>query len=168
MRQVQALSGSATIFRSAHPSACSAPAPVICASALPMIWRSGDCARPSPSRHWRRILVFAGPQARIANRDALRAALEAVLAAHSATEWVDKAQHSGVPCGVINTIAQAVEAPQTAARNMILRVGAARVPRNPVKMSPLPDLPERRRAPAIDADGPPIRRELATSGGGEG
>ena len=111
---------------------------------------------------------FAGPQARIADRDALRAALQAVLAAHSAAEWVDKLQHSGVPCGVIDTIAQAVEDPQTAARNMILHAGTARVPGNPLKMSTLPDLPERRRAPAIDADGPAIRRELTTSGGGEG
>jgi CoA:oxalate CoA-transferase len=107
---------------------------------------------------------FAGPQARTANRDALRAALEAVLVAHSAAEWVDKLQHSGVPCGVINTIAQAVEDPQTAARNMILRAGTARVPGNPLKMSTLPDPPVRRRAPAIDADGPAIRSELATSG----
>jgi CoA:oxalate CoA-transferase len=54
---------------------------------------------------------------------------------------------------VINTIAQAVEDPQTAARNMILRAGTARVPGNPLKMSTLPDPPVRRRAPAIDADG---------------
>ena len=107
---------------------------------------------------------FVGPQARTANRDALRAALEAVLVAHSAAEWVDKLQHSGVACGVINTIAQAVEDPQTAARNMILRAGTARVPGNPLKMSTLPDPPVRRRASTIDADGAAIRSELATSG----
>ena len=111
---------------------------------------------------------FAGPLARAANRDALRAVLEAALAEHTAAEWVDKLQHSGVPCGVINTIAQAVEDPQTAARNMILRAGAARVPGNPLKMSTLADPPERRPAPAIDGDGPAIRSELATSAGRNG
>ena len=111
---------------------------------------------------------FAGPQARTANRDALRSALEAALAARSAAEWVDTLQHSGVPCGVINTIAQAVEDPQTAARNMIVRAGTARVPGNPLKMSTLPDPPERRRAPAIDADGRAIRGELETSRGRDG
>jgi len=73
-----------------------------------------------------------------------------------------------VPCGVINTIAQAVEDPQTAARNMIVRAGAGRVPGNPIKMSTLLDPPERRRAAAINADGPAIRSELATSGGRDG
>ena len=69
---------------------------------------------------------------------------------------------------MINTIAQAVEDPQTAARNMILRAGAARVPGNPLKMSTLADPPERRPAPAIDRDGPAIRSELATSAGRHG
>ena len=77
-------------------------------------------------------------------------------------------QATAFPCGVINTIAQAVEDPQPAARNMILRAGALRVPGNPLKMSTLADPPERRRAPAIDADGPAIRGELATSAGRDG
>jgi hypothetical protein len=51
---------------------------------------------------------------------------------------------------------------------MILRAGAARVPSNPLKMSTLPGPPEWRRAPAIDADGPAIRSELATSAGRDG
>lgn len=106
---------------------------------------------------------FASPQARRNHLAELRTALEAALAPHSAAEWVDKLQHSGVPCGVVNTIAQAVEDPQTAARNMIVRAGTMRVPGNPIKMSTLPDPPQRRCAPGIDADGPAIRAELAAA-----
>jgi CoA:oxalate CoA-transferase len=108
---------------------------------------------------------FAGTQARLANLAALRAALETALAAHSAPEWVNILQHAGVPCGVVNTIAQAAEDPQTVARNMIVRAGPARVPGNPIKMSTLPDPPERPAAPALDAQGPAIRRELSAGGG---
>jgi CoA:oxalate CoA-transferase len=112
---------------------------------------------------------FVDTIARLANLAALRAALEGALAAHSAPEWVDRLQHAGVPCGVVNTVAQAAEDPQTAARNMLLRVGHTRVPGNPIKMDTLPDPPERLRAPALDADGAAIRRELSgTSGRGHG
>jgi CoA:oxalate CoA-transferase len=109
---------------------------------------------------------FAGTSDRVANRDALRRALEAVLAAHSAAEWVDKIQHCGVACGVVNTIAQAADDPQTAARNMILRAGGVRMAGNPIKIDTLPDPPERRAAPLIDADGAAIRRELAVDSRG--
>ena len=111
---------------------------------------------------------FLGTTDRLANLSALRAALEAVLAAHSAAEWVDKLQHSGVPCGVVNTVAQAAEDPQTAARNMIVRAGRTRVLGNPIKMTTLPDPPDRPGAPGLDAQGGDIRRELSGRTGGRG
>jgi CoA:oxalate CoA-transferase len=104
---------------------------------------------------------FASPSDRVTNRDALRRALEAILVAHSAPEWVEKIQHAGVACGVVNTVAQAIDDPQTAARNMILHAGGVRMAGNPIKMDTLPDPPERRPAPAIDADGAALRREFA-------
>ena len=86
-------------------------------------------------------------------------------AAHSAAEWVDKLQHSGVPCGVINTIAQAVEDPQTAARNMVISVddpvtGPLELAGNPMKLSAFADPPTRPCAPDLDADRDKILREL--------
>jgi CoA:oxalate CoA-transferase len=104
---------------------------------------------------------FATQDARIANLDELRAALEDALAPHSAQQWVERLQHAGVPCGAVNNVAQAADDPQTAARNMIVRVGKGRAPGNPIKMSTLPDPPERSRPPALDADGAAIRRELS-------
>jgi len=103
---------------------------------------------------------FSGNEVRLTNRTTLRATLENALSAHAASQWVEILQHAGVACGIVNTIAQAAADPQTAARNMIVRVGAARAPGNPIKMSTLPDPPERPRPPALDADGAAIRREL--------
>lgn len=110
--------------------------------------------------------LFDSISARLANMGALRTKLEARLATRSAPEWVDALQHAGVPCGVVNTIAQAAEDPQTAARNMILRSGTLRLLGNPIKLSTLPDPPERPLAPALDAQGSDIRRELGQSDGG--
>jgi CoA:oxalate CoA-transferase len=109
---------------------------------------------------------FASIQTRLDNLPALIAALESALAPHSAPEWVDKLQHSGVPCGAVSTIAQAAEDPQTAARNMILRAGAQRLLGNPIKLSTMADPPERPPSPALDANGAAIRRELDTPPGG--
>ena len=108
---------------------------------------------------------FATNDTRLANLDALRAALEAGLASRTAPQWVEILQHLTIPCGVVNTVAQAAEDPQTVARNMVLRVGDMRAPGNPIKMSTLDDPPERPLAPALDGDGPALRRELADSGG---
>ena len=103
---------------------------------------------------------FATIHTRLENLPALVTALEAALAPHSAPEWVDKLQHSGVACGIVNSVAQAAEDPQTTARNMILHSGGLRLLGNPIKLSTLADPPERPPAPAVDANGPAIRREL--------
>jgi CoA:oxalate CoA-transferase len=46
------------------------------------------------------------------------------------------------------------------ARSMIVQAGGLRMAGNPIKMSAFPDAPTRRPAPALDADGEEIRREL--------
>jgi CoA:oxalate CoA-transferase len=108
---------------------------------------------------------FANNDARLANLNALRTALEKGLAAHTAPQWLEILQHINIPCGVVNTIAQAAEDPQTVARNMVLRVGAMRAPGNPIKMNTLDDPPERPPAPLLDGNGPALRRELSNGGG---
>jgi CoA:oxalate CoA-transferase len=67
---------------------------------------------------------------------------------------------AGVPCAPIQTIAEAVEHPQTRARNMVVRAGGLCMAGNPIKLSPFPDPPDRPAAPDLDADGEHIRREF--------
>jgi crotonobetainyl-CoA:carnitine CoA-transferase CaiB-like acyl-CoA transferase len=49
--------------------------------------------------------------------------LEQAFSARTAADWVEPLQKAGVACGVVNTMKQAVEDPQIAARNMIVRAG---------------------------------------------
>jgi CoA:oxalate CoA-transferase len=63
-------------------------------------------------------------------------------------------------------VADAVEHPQTRARNMIVEAGGLRMTGNPVKLSAFADPPTRRPAPDLDADGQRIRREFGAGEGG--
>jgi CoA:oxalate CoA-transferase len=106
---------------------------------------------------------FATNPARTRNAEALKAELERVLRRHPAAHWVEVLEAAGLPCGVINTVADAVEHPQVRARNMIIEAGGVRMAGNPVKLSGFADPPTRPPAPDLDADGERIRREF-TSG----
>jgi CoA:oxalate CoA-transferase len=98
---------------------------------------------------------------RLRNVDALQASLEEILRMAPAAHWIGALEAAGVPCSLINTVADAVNHPQVRARNMIVEAGGLRMPGNPVKLSEFPDLPARRPAPDVDADGERIRREFS-------
>ncbi len=102
---------------------------------------------------------------RTTNADALQADLEAVLQTRPAEQWVTVLESAGVPCSLIHTVADAVEHPQVRARNMIVTAGGLRMVGNAVKLSAFPDLPTRRPAPELDADGERIRQEFLMAGG---
>jgi CoA:oxalate CoA-transferase len=93
--------------------------------------------------------------------ETLKAELEAVLRTAPAAHWQGVLEAAGVPCSVIQTVADAVEHPQVKARNMVVTAGGLRMAGNPIKLSPFPDPPTRRPAPELDADGERIRREFA-------
>jgi CoA:oxalate CoA-transferase len=97
---------------------------------------------------------------RVLNAEALKVELEAVLRTAPAAHWVTVLEAAGVPCSPIHTIADALEHPQTRARNMLVRAGSLRMAGNPIKLSAFPDPPTRRPAPALDADGERIRKEF--------
>lgn len=61
---------------------------------------------------------FASNRARVANRDALRAEIEASLAACSKAELCDKLMAQGVPAAPVNTVAEALQHPHTRHRAM--------------------------------------------------
>jgi CoA:oxalate CoA-transferase len=103
---------------------------------------------------------FTSNAARLAHNDALKSALEATLRERAAAQWVEILEAAGVPCTLIQTVAEAVEHPQVQARNMIVTADGLRMAGNPIKLSGFPDPATRRPAPKLDADGARIRSEL--------
>ncbi len=65
---------------------------------------------------------FDSPGHRIKNRAALTAEINRALAAHPADYWIDLLNRSGIPAGPILTIEEMFTHPQTAAREMLLRL----------------------------------------------
>ena len=67
----------------------------------------------------------------------------AALKSDATDAWIVKLQAAGVPCGRINSVAQALEDPQTAARRMVETVehptvGALKMLSTPFKFSATP------------------------------
>jgi crotonobetainyl-CoA:carnitine CoA-transferase CaiB-like acyl-CoA transferase len=81
---------------------------------------------------------FEAARARLKNRDALQEELERRLAAHPTEYWMDRLLAEGIPCGPINTIAQAVEDPHIQARGLLAEVDGRRFPRAPIMLSETP------------------------------
>ncbi len=93
---------------------------------------------------------FVQNRDRVANRDALDALIAGRLKTREAGVWIETLKAAGVPCGRINSVKQAFDDPQTAARNMIETVehpaiGALKVIGTPFKFSATPT--SVRRAP---------------------
>jgi CoA:oxalate CoA-transferase len=109
---------------------------------------------------------FATNGDRTRHADDLKQDLEAVLHTAPAAHWLGLLEAAGVPCSPIHTVADAVEHPQTRARNMIVEAGGLRMTGNPVKLSAFADPPTRRPAPDLDADGERIRGEFLGEGQG--
>lgn len=87
----------------------------------------------------------------------LKEEIESVLKTNTTEHWIGVVSKGGVPCGPINNIAQAIEHPQVAARNMLVDVpdgsgGTLKLAGNPLKMSAFPDPTTRPAAPDLDAD----------------
>src|SRR5947209_15578663 len=102
---------------------------------------------------------FVSNRDRNRHADELKSALEAVLRTAPAEHWLGILDAAGVPCSLINTVADAVEHPQVIARNMIITASGLRMAGNPIKLSAFPDPPTREGAPELNADGAYIREE---------
>jgi CoA:oxalate CoA-transferase len=99
------------------------------------------------------------------HQEELRSALEEVLRGETTAHWIAVLEKSGVPCGPVNNVAQAIAHPQTAARNMLVTVddpvtGSLQLVGNPMKLSGFADPSTRPAAPDLDADRTRILREL--------
>lgn len=87
----------------------------------------------------------------------LKQEIESVLKTNTTDHWIAVVSKGGVPCGPINNIAQAIQHPQVAARNMLVSVpdgsgGTLTLAGNPLKMSAFEDPKTRKPAPDLDAD----------------
>lgn len=145
--------------RSAHPSLVpfqlfqTADAWIVVGCPKEKFWRRLTAVIGHPE--WaddERFRTFAGRQR---NRAELLAVLEPVFLHRPAAQWLARLESAGVPCGPVNTIAQALADPHTRARGMIAetehpRYGRLRMPATAIRagIAPRPD----RRAPARNED----------------
>jgi CoA:oxalate CoA-transferase len=106
---------------------------------------------------------FATNAERVANVDALHAALEEGLAARPVADWLARLEQAGLPCGPLQDVAQVMRDPQVLARNMLIRAGGTPMAGNPIKLAGAPDPAERPPAPALDEHRAALLRELGLS-----
>jgi CoA:oxalate CoA-transferase len=109
--------------------------------------------------------AFCSNDLRTRNIEALRAALRPELRRKTVREWLAILEPAGIPCSPINSVAEALAHPQTAARNMLAEIadpvaGTVRLSGCPLKFSAFPDLRQHPPAPDLDADRERILQEI--------
>ncbi len=77
------------------------------------------CAAVLGHPEWADDPRFATNRARVEHRHLVDGAIAQALAADTADNWLARLKAAGVPCGRINSVAEALADPQTAARAMI-------------------------------------------------
>jgi succinate--hydroxymethylglutarate CoA-transferase len=68
---------------------------------------------------WAQDARFTSNRARVENRDLIDGLINEALSHDGADAWLDKLKAVGVPCGKINSVADALDDPHTVARDMI-------------------------------------------------
>lgn len=106
---------------------------------------------------------FASFAARRHNAGVLVPLLEQAFRARPSAEWLTELRAVAVPCGPVNSVATALQDPQTVARDLVIetehpRFGTVRQVGSPVRVGN--DRPEYRRAPSRHEDGPAILSTL--------
>ncbi|MET1115687.1 MAG: CoA transferase [Comamonas sp.] len=94
---------------------------------------------------------FADNTQRLAHREALYAVIGAAIATHSAQVWADTLMQVGVPAAAVNSVAQALDHPHTAHRQMLVRRGSYTGIRSPVRLMGTPAVPGA-APPQLDQD----------------
>ena len=97
---------------------------------------------------WRADPRFATNTARMTNLSALTAAMNAVIATRTRSQWIEAFDAAGVPVGPVHTIGEALEHPQTLARGMVVdldhpRAGKTRAIGSPLHFSRTATAPTR-------------------------
>jgi crotonobetainyl-CoA:carnitine CoA-transferase CaiB-like acyl-CoA transferase len=86
---------------------------------------------------------FATNDARMANREALKALINQRTSAASVAAWIERLNRAGVPCGRVMTLADVFADPQVLAQQMVIEAdhpghGPVRMTGFPVKLSATP------------------------------
>ena len=126
------------------------------------LWGAAAAALGHPE--WTDDPRFSVSAARLENRDALIAAIEEVTAGTPSADVVERLVGAGVPAGPVANYAQAVDDPQTLAREMIVTAdhplaGTIKMIGTPFKMSGTPTS-VRRPPPTLGQHNEEVLREL--------
>lgn len=104
---------------------------------------------------------FTTDMLRVQHQALLKSIIEATLKTQDSEHWITQINQAGVPVAPLLSVAEAVELPQTQARNMIVEAGGIRMPGNPVKISGYPDPHIRPGAATLDQHGELLRKEFS-------
>jgi crotonobetainyl-CoA:carnitine CoA-transferase CaiB-like acyl-CoA transferase len=115
---------------------------------------------------WANDPRYADNPARVASRVELTAALQARFRTRSSETWLSELRKAGVPCGPVRTLDQVFADPQTAARNMRIRMpspfvkdGELDLLGNPLQLSASP-VSYRRPPPGLGAHTDEVLEQL--------
>ena len=97
---------------------------------------------------WSQDPAFANDTARVRNREDLASRIEAVMASAPSSHWLTLLEGQEIPCGPINTYAEALEDAHIKARQMVVEtehptLGRIRTLGTPLKLSETPLVPGR-------------------------
>lgn len=99
---------------------------------------------------------------RVKNQAELKVIIEQSLSEQNAQYWLTEIDKHRVPVAPLLGVAEAMQLPQTKARNMLIDAGAVKVPGTPIKLSSYPDPTVRKGAPKLDEHGQALRHEFTT------
>ena len=128
----------------------------------------GKFAEALGHAEWAGDARFIKNKDRVANRDLLDGMIAGTLESDAAVNWIERLKAVGIPAGRINTVKQAFDDPQTAARRMIETVehptvGSLKLVGTPFKFSDTPTA-VRRAPPTLGQHTGEILAELGLDG----
>ena len=71
---------------------------------------------------WAKDARFVRNQDRVVHREAIDSLITDMLTRQSADHWIEKLTVAGIPCGKINSVAQALASPHTVARKLVQEI----------------------------------------------
>ncbi|HGY7102064.1 TPA: CoA:oxalate CoA-transferase, partial [Escherichia coli] len=105
---------------------------------------------------------FSSNILRVHNQAILKEYIERTLKTQVAEVWLARIHEVGVPVAPLLSVAEAINLPQTQARNMLIEAGGIMMPGNPIKISGCADPHVMPGAATLDQHGEQIRQEFSS------